>query len=264
MLKGKKGIVMGVANERSLAWAISKELYKYGADIGFSHLPDKDERKKTETKLRRLTEEMNPKLIAPCNVGDDGSVKEFFDRVKEVYGNIDFLVHSIAYADIDEIKRPVYQVTRPGFAVAMDVSVYSFLSVVNAASSLFNENSAVLTMTYYGGEKVVNGYNLMGVCKAALDSCIKYLAANLGEKHVRVNGISAGPVRTLAASAVKVDSMQSVYSDIAPLGRNILAEEVGKTAVYLLGDLSSAVTGEIVHVDCGYNIMGSFGKGMEE
>ena len=262
MFSGKKGIVMGVANDRSMAWAISTKLHEYGASIGFSHLPDKDERKKNSTKLQRMLDGagISSKLIAPCNVADDESLAEFFNQVKEIYGKIDFLVHSIAYADVEEIKKPAYMVSRQGFHVGMEISAYSLLAVLQQAASrdLFNQGASVVAMTYFGAEKVVPGYNFMGICKATLESCIKYAAWDLGKDQVRVNGISAGPVKTLAASAVGVDGMRAMYSDIAPLGRNIVTEEVGKTACYLLSDMSSAVTGEIIHVDCGYNIMGSF------
>ena len=262
MFSGKKGIVMGVANDRSMAWAISRHLHDKGADIGFSHLPDKDERKKNSSKLLKLleTEGINSKLVAPCDVSSDESVDNFFEQVKSLYGKIDFLVHSIAFADVEEIRRPVYEVSRKGFLLGIDISAYSLISIIQSAvkKDLFNPDSAVLAMTYFGAEKVVPGYNVMGVCKATLESCIKYTAAALGPKSIRVNGISAGPVKTLAASAVGVDSMRNMYSEIAPLGRNIVTDEVGKTALYLLSDLSSAVTGEIIHVDCGYNIMGSF------
>ncbi len=262
MFAGKKGIVMGVANERSMAWAISCNLCKLGADVGFSHLPDKDERKKNSTKLQKMldNEGIAAKLVAPCNVSSDESIDEFFDKVKEIYGSIDFLVHSIAFADVEEIRKPVYQVSREGFRVGIDISAYSLLAILQRAvnKNLFNQGASVVAMTYYGAEKVVPGYNVMGICKATLESCIKYSAWDLGKLGVRVNGISAGPVKTLAASAVGVDGMRNMYSDIAPLGRNIVTEEVGKTATYLLSDMSSAVTGEIIHVDCGYNIMGAF------
>jgi enoyl-[acyl-carrier protein] reductase I len=260
LLTGKKGVIMGVANERSLAWGIAKALHAEGAEIAFSHLPDKDERKKIETKIKRITEEVQPKLVAPCNVGSDEDIQRFFDEVKNVFGTIDFFVHSIAYADLEEINRPTYMVSRKGFQVAMDISVYSLMATTKSAAAIMNKGGAILALTYYGGEKVITGYNVMGVCKAALDATVKYIASDLGPEEIRINAISAGPVKTLASSAVKADKMIHAYREFAPLRKSVSLEEVGKSALYLLSDLSSAVTGEIHHVDCGYSTIASPGK----
>ncbi|MBI3464521.1 MAG: enoyl-ACP reductase [Planctomycetes bacterium] len=264
LFAGKKGIVMGVANDHSIAWAIAHYLQSEGADLGFNHLPDKDDRKRMERRVRQLAEPISAKLIMPCDVAKDDDVKAFFARAKEVYGTIDFLVHSVAFAPIEDIRCPTLQASRNGFHIAMDISVYSLIAVTRAAVELMPAGGTVLTMTYFGGEKVVAGYNLMGVCKAALDCTVRYLAYDLGPKNIRVNGISAGPMRTLAASAVgDFDQMLTLHSSVAPLGRNVEPDELGKAAAYLLSDLSSAITGEIHHVDCGYSTMGSPGRAAE-
>ena len=264
LFSGKKGIVMGVANDHSIAWAIARYLHCEGADLGFNHLPDKDDRKRMERRVRQLAEPIGAKLIMPCDVSKDDDVKAFFARAKEVYGTIDFLVHSVAFAPIEDIRCPTLDSSRNGFHIAMDISVYSLIAVTRAAAELMPSGGAVLTMTYFGGEKVVAGYNLMGVCKAALECTVRYLAYDLGGKNIRINGISAGPMRTLAASAVgDFDQMLTLHSSVAPLGRNVEPDELGKSAAYLLSDLSSAITGEIHHVDCGYSTMGSPGRAAE-
>jgi enoyl-[acyl-carrier protein] reductase I len=264
MFDGKKGVVMGVANDHSIAWAIADYLHQQGADLGFNHLPDKDDRKRMERRVRQLAEPIGAKLIAPCDVAKDDDVKAFFAKVQETYGTIDFLVHSIAFAPIEDIRCPAVEASRNGFHIAMDISVYSLIAVTRAAAELMPHGGAVVTMTYFGGEKVVSGYNLMGVCKAALECTVKYLAHDLGPRNIRVNGISAGPMKTLAASAVgDFDDMLTLHSSVSPLGRNVLPDELGKAAAYLVSDMSTATTGEIHHVDCGYNAMGSPGKALE-
>lgn len=264
LFDGEKGLVMGVANDHSIAWAIASYLHSQGADLGFNHLPDKDDRKRMERRVRQLAEPIGAKLIAPCDVSKDDDVKAFFAKAKEIYGTIDFLVHSIAFAPIEDIRCPTLQASRNGFHIAMDISVYSLISVVRAASELMPNGGAIVTMTYFGGEKVVSGYNLMGVCKSALECTVKYLAYDLGPRNIRVNAISAGPMKTLAASAVgDFDQMLGLHSAVAPLGRNVEPEELGKAAAYLLSDMSTAITGEIHHVDCGYNQMGSPGHAVE-
>jgi enoyl-[acyl-carrier protein] reductase I len=263
LFDGKTGIIMGVANDHSIAAAIAQYLHSQGAQLGFNHLPDKDDRKRMERRVRQVAEPLGAKLIMPCDVSKDEDVQAFFGRVKDVYGTIDFLLHSIAFAPIEDIRCPTLDASRSGFHTAMDISVYSLVAVARAAAQLMTRGGAVVTMTYFGGEKVVAGYNLMGVCKAALDCTVRYLAHDLGPKKIRVNAISAGPMKTLAASAVgDFDEMLTLHSSVAPLGRNVEAEELGKAAAYLLSDMSSATTGEIHHVDCGYNAMGSPGRAL--
>jgi enoyl-[acyl-carrier protein] reductase I len=258
LFEGKKGIILGVANEFSIAWHIARTLHEEGADLGFNHLPDRDERKRMERRVRRLAEPIGAKLILPCDVSRDEDIATFFQAVRDTYGTIDFLVHSIAYAPAEDLRNPCLMASREGFRIAMDISVYSLIAVARAAAELMPSGGAILTLTYFGGEKVVPGYNLMGVCKAALECTVQYLAFDLGPRNIRVNAISAGPMKTLAASAVgDFDEMLSMHRMMAPLGRNVAPEELGKAAAFLLSDLSSAVTGEVLHVDCGYNIMGA-------
>ena len=260
LFDGKKGIVLGVANDYSIAWAISQKLHAEGADIGFTHLPGD----KMERRVRKLADPIGAKLITSCDVQKDEDVARVFAQARETYGALDFVLHSIAFAPIDDIKCSFVNASREGFKTAMDISVYSLAVVArNAADSMPNGGS-ILTMTYFGGERVVSGYNLMGVCKAALDAAMRYLAYDLGPKNIRVNALSAGPVKTLAASAVgDADKLAGLYEAVAPLGRNITREEVGSAGMFLLSDLASGISGEVLHVDNGYNIMGSPGRAIE-
>lgn len=261
---GKRGIVMGVVNDHSLAWAISHFIHEQGAELGFSHLPDKEGRDRMERRVRRLTDPIGAKLVFPCDVSKDDDIKNFFKAVADTYGKIDFLIHSIAFAPLEDIRCPTIMASRPGFQMAMDISVYSMIAVARAAAEVMNDGGSMLTLTYFGGERVVAGYNLMGVCKAALDASVKYLAYDLGPRGIRVNALSAGPVRTLAASAVgDFDEMMKLYSAVSPLGRNVTMEEVAHSAAFLVSPMASATTGEIFHVDAGYNIMGSPGRAVE-
>ena len=260
LMSGKKGLVFGIANDRSIAWAITEKLHAEGAEIGFTHLPDKDpERPKMEHRLRKLVEPLGAKVIMPCDVQVESDIDAVFAKAKETYGSIDFLLHSIAYAPMDDLKGPVSNVSRDGFKLAMEISCYSLISLARRAKALMNPGGSILTLTYLGGETVIPGYNLMGLCKAALESSVKYLANELGaDKQIRVNALSAGPLKTLASSAVgDFDLMMKLYKDFSPLRRNVLSEEVGKAGMFLLSDMSSAITGENVHVDCGYHIMGA-------
>lgn len=263
LFAGKKGVIMGVANERSIATGVAKVLAKQGAELAFSFLPD--DKGKMEIRCKKAIEECHPKLVAGCNVNNDEEIKQFFAKVSECFGKIDFLVHSIAYAPLDDIRCPTIQATRNGFNTAMDSSCYSFIAVSRIASELMNQGGSIITLSYFGGEKVVAGYNLMGVVKAALECSIKYLAYDLGPQAIRVNGISAGPIKTLAASAVgDFGDMLGMNEAIAPLGRNVTAEEVGQAAAYLLSDWASGITGDLLHVDCGYHAMGSPGRALEK
>jgi enoyl-[acyl-carrier protein] reductase I len=260
LLTGKKGVIMGVANERSIATYVAQRLFNEGAQLGFSFLPDaSEERSRNDSRVAKITEPLKPMLVAPCDVGDSGDVEAFFKQVSDKMGTIDFLVHSIAFAPTEDLRCPTYEASRAGFLKAMDISVYSFINVTREAKKVLSANSSVCAMTYYGGEKVIPGYNMMGICKAALDSAVKYLAWDLGKDGIRVNALSAGPVRTLASAALKdFRKMLKMNAQANPMQRNITPEEVGASTAYLLSDLSSGVTGEIHHVDAGYNVMGLF------
>ena len=260
LFTGKKGMVFGVANDFSIAWAITRKLLDEGAEVGFTHLPGD----KMERRVRKLADPIGAKLITPCDVQKDEDIARVFAEARQVYGKIDFVLHSIAFAPIDDLKCPFVSASREGFKTAMDISVYSLAAVSRYAAESMPNGGAIATLTYFGGERVVSGYNLMGVCKAALDAAVKYLAYDLGPKNIRVNGLSAGPVKTLAASAVgDSDKLAGLYEAVSPLGRNITREEVGSAGMFLLSDLASGITGEIMHVDCGYNAMGSPGRAVE-
>jgi enoyl-[acyl-carrier protein] reductase I len=260
LFTGKKGLILGVANEFSIAWAISKQLLDQGAELGFTHLPGD----KMERRVRKLADPVGAKLITSCDVQKDDDVARVFKEAGEVYGSLDFVLHSIAFAPIDDIKCAFVNSSREGFKTAMDISVYSLAIVARHAAGLMPNGGSIATLTYFGGERVVSGYNLMGVCKAALDAAVKYIAYDLGPKKIRVNAISAGPVKTLAASAVgDADKLAGLYEAVAPMNRNVTREEVGAAGMFILSDLASGITGEILHVDCGYNVMGSPGRAIE-
>jgi enoyl-[acyl-carrier protein] reductase I len=260
LFSGKTGLILGVANEYSIAWAISEKLLAEGAELGFTHLPGP----KMERRVRKVAEPIGAKLIVPCDVQSDDDIAKAFAAAGETYGKLDFVLHSIAFAPLQDLQSPYVQASREGFKTAMDISVYSLVSVSRHAATVMPDGGSILTMTYLGGEKVVAGYNLMGVCKAALDASVKYVAYDLGPKKIRVNALSAGPVKTLAASAVgDSDKLAGLYEAVSPLGRNITREEVGSAGMFLLSDLASGITGEIMHVDAGYNVMGSPGRAIE-
>ncbi len=267
LFEGKRGLILGVANDRSIAWAVAQEIINQGGVCGFSHLPDKDDdpRKKNRLRVAKCVDGYPEQtaFLEPLDVQSDEQVEQFMQMAGERLGKIDFLLHSIAFADRADLERDTVETSRDGFKLAMDVSVYSLLSVTNFARPLLNPNASILTMTYFGGEKCVPGYNVMGICKAALDATVRYLAFDLGPEGYRVNAVSAGPLKTLAGSAAGVGQMQQFYQYVAPLGRCVTHEEVGRSGAYLLSDYSSGVTGEILHVDCGYNIMGSPGRLLE-
>jgi enoyl-[acyl-carrier protein] reductase I len=260
MFSGKKGLVLGVANDFSIAWAITRRLLDEGAEVGFTHLPGD----KMERRVRKLVDPLGARLVTPCDVQKDEDVVRTFEQARETYGGLDFVLHSIAFAPIDDLKCAFVDCSRDGFKTAMDISVYSLVAVARQAAKVLNEGGSILTLTYFGGERVVPGYNLMGVCKAALDASVKYLAYDLGPKKIRVNAVSAGPVKTLAASAVgEFDELAGLYVAVSPMQRNITREEVGSAGMFLLSDHASGITGEILHVDCGYNVMGSPGRAIE-
>jgi|TARA_B110000263_G_scaffold100219_1_gene87597 enoyl-[acyl-carrier protein] reductase I len=264
MFDGKKGLVLGVANNRSIAWAIAKTIMDEGGEVGFTHLPDSpdDEKRKNRRRVTKCTDlyPEKTKFVVPLNVQDDDNIAEVMKTAEAEFGKIDFLLHSIAYAERDDLSNDTIETSRDGFKLAMEISAYSLIAVANAAQHIMNDDSAIATMTYFGGEKCVPGYNVMGICKAALDASMRYLAYDLGPRGIRVNALSAGPLKTLAGSAAGVGEMLTMYQDIAPTCRNITHEEVGRTGAFLLSSCSSGITGEILHVDGGYNAMGSPGR----
>jgi len=260
---GLKGLVLGVANDHSIAWYIAKEILAEGGQIGFSHLPDRadDERQRNRRRVSMLTDsEPNAKFLVPMDVSSDDQIAAVMDRAQQEFGTIDFLVHSIAYAPLEDLKGETTNCSREGFRTAMETSAYSLLAVGRCARKILAKEASILTLTYFGGEKVVPGYNIMGVCKATLDACVKYMAYDLGTAGVRVNAVSAGPLRTLAGRGAGVEDMLELYQHMSPMGRNITHEEVGKTGAFLLSKDAGGITGEILHVDAGYNIMGSPGR----
>lgn len=259
LFQGKKGLIFGIANDRSIAAAISKELHAQGALMGFTHLPDADpSRPKAANRLKKVVEGWNPKLILPCDVQNDEHLDAVFAAAREEFGTLDFVLHSIAYAPIEDLQCPVHAVSRNGFKMSMEISTYSLISLAHRAEPLMPAGGSLLAMTYLGGETVIPGYNLMGLCKAALESAVKYLAAELGPRNIRVNALSAGPLRTLAASAVgDFQQMTKLYETFSPLRRNITFEEVGRAGMFLLSEYASGITGEVLHVDAGYHVMGA-------
>ena len=221
---GMKGLVLGVANDHSIAWAIAKEVMAEGGQIGFSHLPDRpdDERQRNRRRVAQLTDpEPNAKFLVPMDVSDDAQIASVIDRAKQEFGHLDFVVHSIAFAPLEDLKGETTDCSREGFRVAMETSAYSLLAVGRLVRKVLSKDASILTLTYFGGEKVVPGYNIMGVCKATLDACVKYMAFDLGPAGVRVNAVSAGPLRTLAGRGAGVDEMLGLYQHMSPMGRNI-------------------------------------------
>lgn len=260
---GKKGLILGVANDHSIAWAIAKTIMDAGGECGFTHLPDRpdDQRQRNRRRVSQLTDKYEQaKFLVPMDAQDDEQIRGVMAQAAEAFGKIDFLLHSIAFADRDDLGRDTVFTSRQGFKLAMDVSVYTLIAATAAAKDILNPGAGIATMTYYGGEKCVPGYNVMGICKAALDATVRYLAHDMGPQGVRVNALSAGPMRTLAGRAAGVDEMLSLYEHMAPLGRNVTHEEVGTTGAFLLHPNSSGVTGEILHIDGGYHAMGSPGR----
>ncbi|MBK97161.1 MAG: enoyl-[acyl-carrier-protein] reductase FabI [Planctomycetaceae bacterium] len=264
LFDGKKGLVLGVANDRSIAWAIAKTIMEEGGEIGFTHLPDRpdDEKQKNRRRVTKCTDQFpeQTKFVVPMNVQDDDNIAAVMETAKQEFGEIDFLLHSIAFADRDDLNRDTVETSRDGFKMAMEISAYSLIAVANAAKGIIKDNGAIATMTYFGGEKCVPGYNVMGICKAALEAAVRYLAYDFGPRGVRVNALSAGPLKTLAGSAAGVSEMLTMYQDIAPLCRNITHDEVGRSGAFLLSDFSDGITGEVLHIDGGYNAMGSPGR----
>lgn len=253
LLKGKKFVIMGVANQRSIAWAIAKGAYQAGAEIAITYL---DERIKKKI-LPMIEKELPEAYCFQCDITSDESIHSAFQSIQNKWGKIDGLVHSIAFANREDLEGDFLQTSRDGYALAQDVSAYSLIAVTRAAQPLMVDGGSVVTMTYVGAERVIPSYKVMGVAKAALEANVKYLAEDVGPKNIRVNGISAGPIRTLAAYGVKnFSAVLETMKQSAPLRRNTDVEEVADTAVFLLSHLSRGITGEIIHVDNGFNIIG--------
>jgi enoyl-[acyl-carrier protein] reductase I len=253
LLAGKKTVIFGVANDRSIAWAIAEAFHAEGAELAFTFAGEV-----LEKRVRPLAEGIGSKIVLPCDVTKDEEVEGVFATLKQEWGGLDILVHAIAFANKEDLANPYAQTSRAGFHLAMDVSAYSLVALARHAAPLMEgRNGSVVTLTYMGSERVVPNYNVMGVAKAALEASVRYLAHDFGARGIRVNAISAGPIRTLAASGISdFKTMLHHVAERAPLKRNIDAGEVGKTALYLCSELGSAVTGEVLHVDAGYNIMG--------
>ncbi|MEM6799654.1 MAG: enoyl-ACP reductase [Planctomycetota bacterium] len=267
LFDGKKGLITGVFNKQSLAWAIADQIMQGGGECGFSYMPDKpdDTRQKNLNRITKLTGE-NPraKFVQPMDATNDEHIAAVMARCGEEFGKMDFLLHSIAFALPDDLKRDTIETSREGFKLAMEISAYSLIAITNAAKDYLNDGASVLTLTYFGGEKTVPGYNVMGVCKAALDSITKYLAFDLGPRGIRVNALSPGPMQTISGRGAGVDEMLGLYEAVAPLGRNVTHEEAGKSGAFLLSDMSGGITGEILHLDGGYNAMGSPGRMLDQ
>jgi len=252
LLEGKTALIFGVANDHSIAWGIAQAFHAHGARLAFSYAGEALERR-----VRPLAESVGATFVEPCDVGQDAEIEALFGKAASALGTLDILVHAVAFAGRDELSRPYSQTSRAGFLTAMDISAYSFTALARAALPLMPNGGSMLTLTYYGSQKVMPNYNVMGVAKAALEASVRYLASELGPQGIRVNAISAGPVRTLSAAGVTgFKRLYHAFTEIAPLRRPITIEDVGGTAVWLASDLARTVTGEVVYVDSGYNILG--------
>ena len=252
LMAGKKGLVMGVANARSIAWGIADVLSRHGAEMAFTYQGET-----LAKRVKPLAESIGSSIILPCDVEDEASMDQVFAEIESQWGKMDFLVHAIAYSDKDELKGKYLNTSRANFSRTMDISCYSFTALARRAAYLMTNGGAMVTLTFSGAERVVPNYNVMGVAKAALEASIKYMAVDLGPQNIRVNAISAGPMRTLAGSAIA--GARHIYrwsEDNAPLNRNVHLDDIGGSALYLLSDLSNSVTGEIHHVDSGCNVIG--------
>jgi len=251
-LQGRNAVVFGVANKRSIAWSIAQGLHATGVKLAVTY-----QNERLEQEAKDLILSLPGAEAYMCDVSKDEDIDRLFATLKQRHGKLHALVHSVAYAPADELKGDFVNTTREGFRVAHDVSVYSLIAVSRAAAPLMQDGGSIITMTYYGAEKVVPHYNVMAVAKAALECAVRYLASDLGRKKIRVNAISAGPIKTLAARGISgLGDMLKAHAERAPLGRNVDVKEVGSTGVFLASDASSGITGEVIHVDCGYNITG--------
>ncbi|HET9336325.1 MAG TPA: enoyl-ACP reductase FabI [Sphingomicrobium sp.] len=251
-MTGKRGLIMGLANDRSLAWGIAKALGDQGAELAFSYQGEA-----LEKRVRPLAEELGSNLLVDCDVSDMAALDRTFEGLKEHWDSLDFVVHAIGFSDKNELRGLFVDTSLDNFLMTMNISVYSFVAVAQRAKAMMKEGGSLLTLSYYGAEKVIPHYNVMGVAKAALETSVKYLAADLGREGIRVNAISAGPIKTLAASGIGDFRYIMKWNEYnSPLRRNVTIEDVGGAGLYLLSDLASGVTGEIHHVDAGYNVVG--------
>jgi len=252
LMAGKRGLIMGLANDKSIAWGIAKACADQGAELAFSYQGD--------ALLKRvgpLAEQLGSDMVIPCDVGDEASIDALFETLKERWGTLDFIVHAIGFSDKNELRGRYVDTSRSNFAMSMDISVFSFTAVVQRAEKLMTNGGSCLTLSYYGAEKVMPHYNVMGVAKAALEASVQYLAEDLGKDGIRVNAISAGPIKTLAASGIGDFRYIMKWNEYnSPLRRNVTTEDVGKAALFLLSDLGSGTTGENLHVDAGYHVVG--------
>ena len=249
LMSGKRGVIFGVANDKSIAWGIAQQLRAAGAELAFTYLNDS-----LEKRVRPLAESLESDIILPCDVQNEDQMVAVFEEIEKEWGKIDFVVHAIAYANREDLKRPFSQTSRDGFRLALDISAYSLVALTRCALPVMPEGGSIITMSYLGAVRSVPDYNVMGVAKAALESSVRYLAAELGDKNIRVNAVSAGPIKTLAAAGIGgFKEKLRVAEERAPLKRLVNQEDVGKAALYLLSDLASGVTGEVHYVDGGFS-----------
>lgn len=252
LMSGKRGLIMGLANDKSIAWGIAKALAAEGADLAFSYQGEQ-----LLKRVRPLADQLGSTLVLPCDVADAGSLDTLFDTLKSEWGSLDFVVHAIGFSDKNELRGRYVDTSAANFDMTMNISVYSFTAVCQRAEKMMPDGGSLLTLTYYGSEKVMPHYNVMGVAKAALEASVMYLAEDLGRDNIRVNAISAGTIKTLAASGIGDFRYILKWNEHnAPLRRTVTQDEVGQSALYLLSDMSSAVTGEVLHVDSGYHVVG--------
>ena len=252
LMQGKRGLVLGVANDHSIAWGIASALAEHGAELAFTYQGDGFAKR-----VKPLAESVGSNIVLPCDVSDDDSIDAVFSTIEKEWGSLDFVVHSVAYSDKDELSGRYVDTTRDNFKLTLDISCFSFTTIAQRAAALMPNGGSLITLTYSGAERVMPNYNVMGVAKAALEASVKYLAVDLGADGIRVNAISAGPMRTLAGSAV--GGARQVYKwneEYSPLRNNTKLEDVGGAGLYLLSELSAGITGEIMHVDSGYNVVG--------
>ena len=252
LLEGRKALIFGVANDHSIAWGIARQLHAHGATVGFSSLGSL-----IDKRVRPLAESIGSDFVEACDVSDDEQIASVFTRWKERHGTLDILVHALAFARRQDLAGRFVDTSRDGFALALDVSAYSLVGLAREAAPLMEAGGSIMTLTYYGSEKVTANYNVMGVAKAALEASVRYLAADLGPQGIRVNAISAGPIRTLSAYGIAgFSKLYGKFSDIAPLRRHVTIDDVGSTAVFLASEMSSGITGEVIYVDAGFSILG--------
>jgi enoyl-[acyl-carrier protein] reductase I len=252
IMAGKRGLIMGVANNKSIAWGIAQACAEQGAELAFSYQGDA-----LGKRVKPLAESLNSTIVLDCDVTDDASIDALFDTLKEKWGKIDFVVHAIGFSDKNELRGRYVDTSAANFRMTMDISVYSFTAIAQRAEKMMPDGGSLLTLTYYGAEMVMPHYNVMGIAKAGLEASVKYMAMDLGPKNIRVNALSAGPIKTLAASGIGDFRYILKWNELnSPLRRNVTTNDVGKSALYLLSDLASGVTGENLHVDAGYHVVG--------